>query len=92
MPWQRVSWSHANRAAIDEVDSSFHELCYYCFQDQFCQDLCLLRPWCGCCQWLPVVDSSTTSQAEVPLGRIHAFCWEMGPFICMETLSIQFQV
>ena len=23
-----------------------------CFQDQLCQDLCLLRPWCGCCQQL----------------------------------------
>ena len=27
----------------------------HCFQDQFCQDLCLMRPWYGCCQWLPVV-------------------------------------
>ena len=26
-------------------------------------------------------DSSTTSQAEVPLERIHAFYWEMGPFM-----------
>ena len=25
-------------------------------------------------------DSSTTSQAEVPLEWIHAFYWEMGPF------------
>ena len=25
-------------------------------------------------------DSSTTSQAEVSLERIHAFYWEMGPF------------
>ena len=35
--------------------------------------------------WLLLVvacgDPSTTSQAEVPLEQIHAFYWEMGPFI-----------
>ena len=55
---------------------------YYCFQDQFCQDLCLLRPWCV---WLLLAvaygDSLTMSQAEVPLEWIHAFYWELGPFI-----------
>ena len=28
-------------------------------------------------------DSLITSQAEVPLEWIHAFCWEMGPFTCL---------
>ena len=41
---------------------------------------CLLRPWYVCLSAVAYGDSSTTSQAEVPLERIHVFYWEMGPF------------
>ena len=41
---------------------------------------CLLRPWYVCLSAVAYGDSSTTSQAEVPPERIHAFYWEMGPF------------
>ena len=50
-------------------------------QDRFCQDLVSLRPWYGCLSAVTYGDSLTTSQAEVPLEWIHAFYWEMGPFI-----------
>ena len=42
---------------------------------------CLLRPWYVCLLAVAYGDSLNMSQAEVPLEWIHAFYWEMGPFI-----------
>ena len=65
-------------SAVSGVDSSVKVQCVVAFKTYSVKLLssetlvCVLAVTYG--------DSSTTSQAEVPLERIHAFYWEMGPF------------
>ena len=52
---------------------------------------CLLRPWFVCLLAVTYGDSLTTSQAVVPLERIHAFYWKMGPFTTKAPLGISYE-
>ena len=73
---------YASGSAVDRVNSSVHVQCVITSRPILSRP-CLLRPWYGCLSVVACGDSSTTSQAEVPLERIHAFYREMGPFRIM---------
>ena len=70
---------HATGAVINRVYLSFHELCVIAFKTNPVKTLSSET-----LVWLlsavAYSDSSTMSQAEVPLEWIHAFDWEMGLF------------
>ena len=73
-----MSWGHANRV---QSMKSTRSMSYILLLSR----PVLSRPLSSeTLVWLLSVvaysDSSTTSQAEVPLEQIHAFYWEMGPF------------
>ena len=70
---------YATGSVVNGVDSSVQVQCVIASRPILSRP-CLLRPWYGCLSVVAYGDSLTTSQAEVPLERIHAFYWEMGPF------------
>ena len=71
---------YATGSAVDGVDSSVHVQCVIASRPILSRP-CLLRPWYGCLSVVTYGGSSTMFQAEVPIELIHAFYWEMGPFI-----------
>ena len=71
---------YATGSVVDRVNSSVHMHCVIASRPILSRP-CLLRPWYGCLLAVTYGDSSTTSQAEVPLEWIHGFYWEKGPFI-----------
>ena len=70
---------YATGLAVNGVDSSVHVQCVIASRPILSRPY-LLRPWYGCLSAVAYGDSSTMSQAEVPLEQIHVFYWEMGPF------------
>ena len=77
--WQGVSWLlPLGQQSTELTHQSMHNVLL--LSRPILLSYRLLRPWFVCLLAVAYGDSSTMSQAEVPLEGIHAFYWEMGPF------------
>ena len=80
--WQSVSWLlPLGQQLVGRVNSSVQVQCVVAFKTYSVELLSSETLVCVSVSSCTYGDLLTTSQAEVPLEWIHAFYWEMGPFI-----------